>query len=159
MNHGIIRILTDLVASSRYLPSILWEAPSRVVPHKASSRGLGCPWGSSPCGLPWVSGVVPPQLVPERFVSVVQHRFEFVRAGANKAEQSNSWFDHRDELPSSCEPSPSSMNRRRAACAITEQCNPSTGCHKGVRSSSSETKISPQWTKCAYLEYDHEKRK
>ena len=48
-------------------------------------------------------GLYPPQLVPERLVSVVQHRLELVRAGANKAEQLNSWSDHHDELPSSCE--------------------------------------------------------
>ena len=42
-NHGIIRILIDLIVSSGYLPSVLQEAPSRVVPHKASSCGLGRP--------------------------------------------------------------------------------------------------------------------
>ena len=30
------------------------------MPRKASSCGLGRPWGRSPCGLPWVSRVVPP---------------------------------------------------------------------------------------------------
>ena len=30
------------------------------MPRKAPSRGLGRPWRRSPCGLPWVSGVVPP---------------------------------------------------------------------------------------------------
>ena len=33
------------------------------------------------------------QLVPERLVPVVQRRLELVRAGANKAEQSNSWSE------------------------------------------------------------------
>ena len=74
-NLGIIYILTDLVVSSRYLLNVLREAPSRIMPRKASSYGLGRPWGHSPCGLSWVSGVVPPhthtQLVPERFISVV----------------------------------------------------------------------------------------
>ena len=56
----------------------------------------------------------PPQLVPERLVFVVQRRLELVRAGANKAEQSNSWSDHRDELSSSCEQLSSSVNHRRA---------------------------------------------
>ena len=56
--------------------------------------------------------VYTPQLVSERLVSIVQHRLELVRAGANKAEQSNSWSDHRDELPSSCEQLPSSVNHR-----------------------------------------------
>ena len=42
-NHGIIRILTDLVASSGYLPQVLRKAPSRIMPHKASSCGLGRP--------------------------------------------------------------------------------------------------------------------
>ena len=51
-------------------------------------------------------GLYPPQLVPERLVSVVQRCLELVRAGANEAEQSNSWSDHRDELPSG-------VNRRR----------------------------------------------
>ena len=31
-------------------------------------------------------GLYPPQLVPERLVSVVQHRLKLVRAGVNKAE-------------------------------------------------------------------------
>ena len=42
-NHGIIHILTDLVVSSGYRPDVLQEAPSRVVPRKASSCGLGRP--------------------------------------------------------------------------------------------------------------------
>ena len=42
-NLGIIRILTDLVVSSGYLPDIMREAPSRVMPRKASSCGLGHP--------------------------------------------------------------------------------------------------------------------
>ncbi|XP_066378144.1 alpha-terpineol synthase, chloroplastic-like isoform X3 [Miscanthus floridulus] len=46
--------------SSGYLSDVLREAPSRVVPRKASSRGLGRPWGRSPCCLPWISGVMPP---------------------------------------------------------------------------------------------------
>ena len=60
-NLGIIRIVIDLVVSSGYLPGVLREVSSRVVPRKASSYGLGRPWGRSPCGPPWVSGVVPPQ--------------------------------------------------------------------------------------------------
>ena len=60
-NLGIIHILTDLVVSSGYLSGVLREAPSKVVPHKASSCGLGHPRRRNPCGLPWVSGVVPPQ--------------------------------------------------------------------------------------------------
>ena len=59
-NLGIIHILTDLVVSSGYLPDVLREALSRVVPLKASSCGLGRPWGRISCGLSWVSGVVPP---------------------------------------------------------------------------------------------------
>ena len=59
-NLGIIHILTDLVVSSGYLLDVLREPPSRVVPRKASSCGLGRPGGRSPSGLPWVSGVVPP---------------------------------------------------------------------------------------------------
>ena len=70
-NHGIIRILTDLVVSLGYLPYVLREAPSRIVPHKASSCGLGRPWGRSPCGLPWVSGVVPPTLSNKRRCEMV----------------------------------------------------------------------------------------
>ena len=42
-NLGIIHILTDLVVSSGYLPNVLWEASSRVMPRKASSCGLGHP--------------------------------------------------------------------------------------------------------------------
>ena len=63
-NLGIIHILTDLVVSSRYLLDVLRETPSRVMPRKASSCELGCPWGRSPCGLPWVSGVIPPIASP-----------------------------------------------------------------------------------------------
>ena len=42
-NLGIIHILTDLVVSSGYLSDVLREVPSRVMPRKASSCGLGCP--------------------------------------------------------------------------------------------------------------------
>ena len=42
-NLGIIHILTDLVVSSGYLPDVLRKAPSRVVPRKVSSYGLGHP--------------------------------------------------------------------------------------------------------------------
>ena len=44
-NLGIIHILIDLIVSSGYLPGVLWEAPSRVVPRMALSCGLGHPWG------------------------------------------------------------------------------------------------------------------
>ena len=64
-NHGIDRILTDLVVSLGYLPGVLREAPSRVVPRKALSCGLGRPWGRNPCGLSWVSGVVPPTIMAD----------------------------------------------------------------------------------------------
>ena len=64
-NHGIICILTDLVVSLGYLPGVLREAPSRVVPRKALSYGLGHAWGCSPCCLPWVSGVVPRTASPQ----------------------------------------------------------------------------------------------
>ena len=73
-NHGITRILTDLIVSLGYYFGVLRDAPSSAVPRKASSCGLGRLWGRRPCGLPWVSGVVPPQLVPERLVPVVQRR-------------------------------------------------------------------------------------
>ena len=63
-NHGIIHILTDLVISSGYLPGVLRKTPSSVVPRKISSCGLGRPWRRSPCGLPWVSGVVPHTMCP-----------------------------------------------------------------------------------------------
>ena len=68
MNHGIERILTDLVVSSGYL--VGWAAPegaAHVVCH----------------GYP---GSYPPQLVPERLVSAVQRRLELIRAGVNKAK-------------------------------------------------------------------------
>ena len=42
-NHGIICILIDHVASSGYLPDVLRKAPTRIVPRKASSCGLGRP--------------------------------------------------------------------------------------------------------------------
>ena len=59
-NHVIIRILIDLIVSLEYLPGVLQDVLSSAVSRKASSCGLGCPWGRSPCGLPWVSGVIPP---------------------------------------------------------------------------------------------------
>ena len=43
MNHGIERILTDLVVSSGYLSGILRDTPSSVVLRKASSCGLDQP--------------------------------------------------------------------------------------------------------------------
>ena len=70
-------------------------------PARLRLMGWAAPGGAAHvvcCGYP---GSYPPQLVPERLVSVVQRRLKLVRAGANKAEQSNSWSDHRDELPSS----------------------------------------------------------
>ena len=42
-NHGIIRILTDLVVSSGYLPGVLRDAPSSAMLRKASSCELGHP--------------------------------------------------------------------------------------------------------------------
>ena len=42
-NHGIIRILIDLVVSSGYLPGVLQDTPSSAVLRKASSHGLGHP--------------------------------------------------------------------------------------------------------------------
>ena len=57
-------------------------------------------------------GSYPPQLVLEHLVPVVQHRLELVQVGANMTEQSDSWSDHRDELLSSREQLPSSMNYR-----------------------------------------------
>ena len=62
-NIEIIHIIIDLVISSGYISGVLREAPSRVVPRKASSCGLGHPWGHSPCGLPWVSRVRPPTVI------------------------------------------------------------------------------------------------
>ena len=88
-NHGIKCILTDLVVSSRYLPSVLRGTSSSTVLHKASSCGLDRPWERGPCSLPWVSRAVPPQLVPECLIFVVQCCLELVRAGVNKAEQSD----------------------------------------------------------------------
>ena len=40
-NLGTTHILTDLVVFLGYLPGVLREAPSRVMPRKASSCGLG----------------------------------------------------------------------------------------------------------------------
>ena len=42
-NYGIIRILIDLVVSSGYLPGVLREASSSIVPYKALSYGLDRP--------------------------------------------------------------------------------------------------------------------
>ena len=112
-NLGIIHILTDLVLSSGYLSGVLRETSSSVVPRKASSYELGRPWGAAHVVCRGYPVSYPPQLVLERLVPVVQRRLELFRAGTNKVEQSNSWSDHRDELSSSCEELPSSVNRRR----------------------------------------------
>ena len=42
-NHGMIRILIDLVVSSGYLSGVLWGTPSSAVLRKASSCELGHP--------------------------------------------------------------------------------------------------------------------
>ena len=79
-NHGIIRILTDLVVCSGYLPGVLRGAPRSAMLHKASSCGLGHPWGHSPCSLPWVSRVVPPTIallppIPNKFTYTTRFAF------------------------------------------------------------------------------------
>ena len=96
-NLGIICILTDLIVSSGYLPGVLPEAPSRVVPARLRLVGWAAPGGAAHVVCRGYPGSYPPQLVSERLVPVVQRHLELVRAGVNKAEQSNSWFDHRDE--------------------------------------------------------------
>ena len=85
-NIGIIHILTDLVVSSGYLPDVLRKTPSRVVPRKASSCGLGPPRGAAYVVCHGYPGSYTPQLVPKHLVPVVQHRLKLVRAGANNAE-------------------------------------------------------------------------
>ena len=68
------------------------------MPRKASSCGLGHPWGRGRATHGGVAHVVcrgypgsyPPQLVPELLVSVVQRRLELVQAGVKKAEHSDS---------------------------------------------------------------------
>ena len=83
-NHGIERMITDLIVSSRYLPGVLWGtscfARLRLVGWTAprSVAHVVC------CGYP---GSYPPKLVPERLVSAVQRHLELVRAGVNKVEQ------------------------------------------------------------------------
>ena len=47
-NHGIERILIDLVVSSGYLSGVLRSAPSSTVLRKTSSRGLDHPRGAKP---------------------------------------------------------------------------------------------------------------
>ena len=56
------------------------------MPRKASSGGLGRPWGAAHVVCRGYPGLYPPQLVLERLVPVVQRRLELVRAGADKAE-------------------------------------------------------------------------
>ena len=79
-NHGIIRILTDLIVYLGYLPSVLREALSSVVPRKASSCGLGRSGGAAHMVCRGYPGSYPPQLVPERLVPVEQRRLEQVLA-------------------------------------------------------------------------------
>ena len=42
-NHGIIRIITDLVVSSGYLPGVLRETPSSVMPARLHLVGWATP--------------------------------------------------------------------------------------------------------------------
>ena len=64
----------------------------RAVPCKVILRLVGwtTPGGAAHVVCYGYPGSYPPQLVPERLVSAVQHRLELVRAGVNKAEQSDS---------------------------------------------------------------------
>ena len=70
-NHGIKCILTNLVVSSGYLPGVLQGASSNAVLRKASSYGLGHPWGVAHVVCHGYLGLYPPQLVPERLVSTM----------------------------------------------------------------------------------------
>ena len=89
-NHGIIRILTDLVIFSVYFPGVLRER--RAAPCSARLRIVG--WVTSEGAAHVVChgypGSYPPQLVPERLVSTVQCHLKLIRAGVNKAELLNS---------------------------------------------------------------------
>ena len=70
-------------------------------PAKLRLVGWATPGGAAHMVCRGYPGLYPPQLVPERLVPVVQRHLELVRAGANNAEQSNSWSNHHVELPSS----------------------------------------------------------
>ena len=85
-NHGIVRILTDLVTSSGYLPYVLREVPSRIVPRRLHLVGWAAPEGAAHVAYYGYPGSYPPQLVPKRLVPIVQRRLELVRVGANEAE-------------------------------------------------------------------------
>ena len=64
----------------------------RVVPCIVSIHLVGwtTPGGTAHVVYRGYPGSYPPQLVPEHLVSVVQRRLELIRAGVNKAEQSDS---------------------------------------------------------------------
>ena len=47
MNHGIIRILTDLVVSSEYLSDVLQDAPSSACPARLHLVGSVAPRGAA----------------------------------------------------------------------------------------------------------------
>ena len=64
--------------------------------------GWAAPEGAAHVVCRGYPGSYPPQLVLERLIPVVQRRLELVQAGANEAEQSNSWSNHHEELLSSC---------------------------------------------------------
>ena len=74
--------------------------------------GLATPEGAAHVVYRGYPGSYPPQLVPKHLVPVVQRHLELIRADANNVEQSNSWSNHRDELLSSCEQLPSSVDYR-----------------------------------------------
>jgi len=91
--YDMYHIWTDHSLSSRFLPKTVWCMSISVLHHTPSSYGLDHPWCCGPCPLPWVSGLYPPQLVPERLVSAEQHRLEQVRVVWHEADQFNQWSE------------------------------------------------------------------
>ena len=71
-NLGITHILTDLVVSSGYLPGVLRGAPSSAVLRKASSCGLGHPWGTAHVVCRGYLGSYPPHTARHFFQINVQ---------------------------------------------------------------------------------------
>ena len=63
---------------------------AELCPARLLLVGCATPRGAAHVVCRGYPGSYTPQLVPERIVPVVQRRLELVRAGVNKAEQSDS---------------------------------------------------------------------
>ena len=144
-NLGIIHILTDLVVSLGYLP----EGADQSRAPQGFVLWAGPPLGAQPM---WsavgIQGRTSHSLSPSAL-------YPLCNTILRLSEQVHTKPSSKTHDPTTMMSCRAVANSCRAAWTIAEQYDPNTACHKGVRSSSSESKISSQWTKCAHLESDH----